>query len=53
MSDRIESAGQHVFELFGAVAAAPDDEEAGAAADEALAELDALLRAAAIESVPE
>lgn len=41
--ERIDAVGQRVFELFGAVAAAPDDEETGRAADEALRELDRLL----------
>ncbi|MDG9703205.1 hypothetical protein [Streptomyces sp. DH37] len=41
--DRIDAVGQRVFELFGAVAAAPDDRETGRAADEALRELDRLL----------
>lgn len=43
MSDDVEVAGQAVFELFGACAAAPDDEAVGRAGDRALAELDALL----------
>jgi hypothetical protein len=46
MSAQIEAAGQRLFELFGACAGAPDDEEAGRRADQALAELDALLAAA-------
>ncbi|GGQ97669.1 MULTISPECIES: hypothetical protein [Kitasatospora] len=45
MSEEIDAAGQRVFEMFGAVAAAPDDRETGALADEALAALDALLAA--------
>jgi hypothetical protein len=45
-SERIEAAGQRVFELFGACAGAPDDVELGRTADEALAELDALLASA-------
>ncbi|MEU1850935.1 hypothetical protein ABZ499_17060 [Streptomyces sp. NPDC019990] len=43
MSEEIDTAGQRVFEMFGAVAAAPDDQATGALADQALAELDALL----------
>jgi len=43
MSKQIDAAGQRLFELFGACAAAPDDEEAGQQADQALMELDALL----------
>ncbi|WP_169437539.1 hypothetical protein [Longispora albida] len=43
--ERIEAAGQKVFEMFGACAAAPDDKELGRQADEALAELEGLLRA--------
>lgn len=45
MSKQIEAAGQRLFELFGACAAAPDDEETGQQADQALMELDALLAA--------
>lgn len=43
MSKQIEAAGQRLFELFAACAAAPDDEEIGQQADQALMELDALL----------
>jgi len=42
--DEIEAAGQRVFELFGACAAAPDDVALGEEADRALAELETLLR---------
>lgn len=45
MSEEVEAAGQAVFEMFGACAAAPDDEELGRRADGALAELDRLLAA--------
>lgn len=45
MSDQIAVAGQRLFELFAACAAAPDDESAGHAADQALRELEALLAA--------
>jgi hypothetical protein len=45
-SERIEAAGQRVFELFGGCAGAPDDVELGREADRALAELDALLASA-------
>jgi hypothetical protein len=45
MSKQIEAAGQRLFELFGACAAAPDDEETGQQADRALMELEALLAA--------
>ena len=41
--DDIEAAGQKVFEMFGACAAAPDDVELGEEADRALAHLDELL----------
>jgi hypothetical protein len=51
MSEPIAVAGQRVFETFGACVAAPDDEAAARAADEALSELDTLLRAA--EGSPE
>lgn len=44
MSDNdIKSAGQRVFELFGACGGNPDDIEIGRAADEALRGLDRLL----------
>ena len=43
--DEVETAGQRVFELFGACAAAPDDIALGEEADRALATLEALLRA--------
>ncbi|MBV9162467.1 MAG: hypothetical protein JO281_13145 [Pseudonocardiales bacterium] len=43
MSKQIEAAGQRLFELFGACAAAPDDEEIGRQADQVLMELAALL----------
>jgi hypothetical protein len=46
MSEEIDAAGQRVFEMFGAVAGAPDDEETWALADAALAALDALLETA-------
>jgi hypothetical protein len=44
MNDEIEAAGQRVFEMFGACAAAPDDVALGQEADRALAALDELLR---------
>ncbi|MFD4033595.1 hypothetical protein ACFWVP_24555 [Streptomyces sp. NPDC058637] len=43
MSEQIDAAGQRVFEMFGAVAGAPDDVAAGQEADAALAALEALL----------
>ncbi|GAA2952914.1 MULTISPECIES: hypothetical protein [Streptomycetaceae] len=46
MSEQIDSAGQRVFEMFGAVAAAPDDVAAGEEADASLAALEELLVAA-------
>lgn len=41
--DEIAAAGQRVFEGFGACAGDPDDKAAGRTADDALAELDAVL----------
>ncbi|HXL17314.1 MAG TPA: hypothetical protein VN961_07320 [Streptosporangiaceae bacterium] len=46
MSDNLASAGQRVFELFGACAANPDDVTIGAAADHALRQLDQLIAGA-------
>lgn len=46
LDNDIASAGAQVFELFAACAGNPDDVAVGAAADEALRELDRLLSAA-------
>jgi hypothetical protein len=46
LDNDIASAGQRLFELFGACATNPDDVEIGKAADETLRELDRLLIAA-------
>ncbi|TMM38975.1 MAG: hypothetical protein E6F99_08405 [Actinobacteria bacterium] len=43
MSEDLAAAAQRVFEMFGAVAADPDNAETGRAADEALYQLEALL----------
>lgn len=44
-SDEIAAAGRAVVELLGACSAAPDDEETGRAADDALRNLERLLTA--------
>jgi hypothetical protein len=41
--DEVAAAGQRVFELFGSCAGDPDNEAVGRAADDALADLDAVL----------
>jgi hypothetical protein len=41
--DEVATAGQRVFELFGSCAGDPDDKTVGRAADDTLAELDAVL----------
>jgi len=46
MPDDVTAAGELVFELFGACAAAPDDQQIGRRADDALGRLEALLLAA-------
>jgi 3'-phosphoadenosine 5'-phosphosulfate (PAPS) 3'-phosphatase len=53
MSDQVAAAGQQVFELFAACAAAPDDESVGQAADEALRRLEKLLLAQVREETPD
>lgn len=49
MSNDIDAGARKVLEMFGACAGAPDDVELGDAANQALAELDALLAEAGVE----